>query len=74
LLETNNFKWYIGCTERKYSVGAGKNIIFVAGNGVFLHNNVKTVIPSNSGKYFYTGNSVKSRYISLSNKGTFSGK
>jgi hypothetical protein len=28
----------------KYSVGAGKNIIFVAGNGVFLHNNVKAVI------------------------------
>jgi hypothetical protein len=35
----------------------GKNIIFVAGNGVFLHNNVKTVIflLVTARKYFYTG-------------------
>jgi hypothetical protein len=35
---------YLMQIDRKYSVGAGKNIIFCGGNGVFLHNNVKTVI------------------------------
>jgi hypothetical protein len=49
-----------------------KKYYFVAENGVFRITTLKAVIfQSNSGKYFYTGNSVKSRYISTSNCGKY---